>query len=409
MEQNLFIHFGINTFTGREWGRGTENPARFNPRRIKPEQWVEVAREAGFKGIVFTAKHQDGFALWPTQYSDFSVERSPWKDGRGDVVRELAEACRKAGIKFGVYLSPLDLHEPSYRTHAYNDFYVGQLTELLTGYGPVFEVWLDGATDRTADHLFDFPRYHRTIRALQPDALIAIGGHDIRWSGSEDGFAPQPLWSAQNDTWWHPAECDVPDRPGWFWRASEDGRVKSLEQLLDIYYGSVGRNCVLLLNAPVDRHGLIPQRDAQRLREWRAVLDETFRENLAWAGAATGSNTRQENETWAAQNALDGKEATFWATDDSVRSAVLELDLRRTVRFNVVELKEPIRYGQRVAAYHVEAKVGGGWRRVSAGSTIGYKKLDRTDVVETDRVRVVISESRSNPALQEVGLYLSPR
>ncbi len=406
MEQNLFIHFGINTFTGREWGDGTEDPVLFRPKNPDPKQWAQVAKEAGFNGIVFTAKHHEGFALWPTEHSDFSIARSPWYDENGrDIIKELAEACRETGLKLGLYFSPWDRYEPTYGTLEYNDFFVAQLVELLTNYGPLFEIWFDGAGEGKASHLYDLKRYHSIVREYQPDALIAVVGPDIRWVGNENGIAPQPLWSAENDTWWYPYECDVSIRPGWFWRAREDQSVKSLDELLDIYYNSVGKNCVLLLNVPVNQEGVIPEPDVQRLMEWRKVLDETFEENLALTGIASAGNTREGRETWAPQNAIDGKKTTFWATDDSVRTATLEIDLRQKVRFNVIELAEPIQYGQRIAAYRVEVWTGKIWRKVARGTTIGYKRLHRLNPVRTDRVRIVIEESRANPALQDFSLY----
>jgi alpha-L-fucosidase len=246
MELLLFVHFGINTFTGNEWGDGTEDPALFNPTDFDPEQWVRVAEETGFEGLILTAKHHEGFALWPTAHSDFSIERSPWKDGRGDIIAEVAEATHNAGLAFGVYLSPWDRHEPSYGTSSYNDFYVNQLTELLTNYGPIFEVWMDGAHGEGVTPNYDYARFFATIRDLQPEALMAIAGPDIRWIGNERAEADETQWSVV-DGRWYPSECDVSIRPGWFWHAHEDPHVRSVDNLIDLNFlrpsGATARCC----------------------------------------------------------------------------------------------------------------------------------------------------------------------
>jgi alpha-L-fucosidase len=406
-EMYLFVHFGMNTFTNNEWGDGTENPAWFNPSRLDARQWATVAKETGFAGIIFTAKHHDGFALWPTQYSDFSVKHSPWKNGAGDVVKEIADACREAGLKFGIYLSPWDRHEPTYGIPAYNDFYINQLTELLTNYGPVFEVWIDGAHGKGVTYTYDYPRIYQTIKTLQPDALIAISGRDIRWIGNEIGVAPETLWSVEGKQW-YPSECDVPNRPGWFWHADEDGKVKSLEHHLEIYFSSVGNNCVLLLNVPPNRDGLLPEPDVKRLNEFRAALDAIFNENLAQYAHATANEVRADSVGWSAQNGLDGKDATFWTTNEGTTLGWLELDLGEEVLINIVELQEAIQYGQRVEAFRLEAWISNRWKIIAHGTTIGYKKLARTATVKTRRVRLVIESAKASPALQNVSLYYAP-
>lgn len=407
-EMYMFVHFGINTFTGNEWGDGTENPASFNPSRLDARQWASVAKEAGFAGIIFTAKHHEGFALWPTQYSEFSVKHSPWKNGTGDVVKEIADACREVGLKFGIYLSPWDRHEPTYGTPAYNDFYINQLTELLTNYGPIFEVWIDGAHGEGVTARYDYPRIYQTIKMLQPDALIAISGRDIRWIGHETGVAPETLWSVEGETWWYPSECDVPNRPGWFWRSAEDDKVKSLADHLMIYFSSVGNNCVLLLNVPPNRDGLLPEPDVERLKEFRAALDAIFDENLARYARASASEVRADSIGWSAQNALDGKIETFWTTNEGVTQGWLEADMGEEVLVNVIELQEAIQYGQRVSSFRLEAWISNQWRIIARGTTIGYKKLARTATVKTQRIRLVIESAKASPAIQEVKLFYAP-
>ena len=306
LETIAFIHYTVNAFTDKEWGDGTESPQIFNPSQLDVNQWVKACKEGGLKQIILTAKHHDGFCLWPSKYTDHSIKSSPYKGGKGDIVKELSEACQKAGLKFGIYLSPWDRHEPSYGTSTYNDYYKNQLRELLTNYGEISEVWMDGAKGENAKNMeYDFEGYRAIIRQLQPKAVIfSDAGPDVRWMGNENGFAGETNWSlldkssigiGQADSPgykflntgqadgkdWLVGECDVSIRPGWFYHPAEDGKVKSLEQLLDIYYKSVGRNAVLLLNLPPDRRGLIHENDMQRLKEFKATLDETFKTNLA--------------------------------------------------------------------------------------------------------------------------------
>ncbi len=400
-EMLLFVHFGINTFTGNDWGTGKESPLLFNPSALDPRQWVQTARAAGFNGLIFTAKHIDGFSLWPTRATNHSVSNSLWKR---DVVREVADACHEADLPFGLYFPLWDRRAPSYGTPAYDDFFVDQLTELLTGYGPLFEVWLDGAHGEGIDiHPYDLRRYWQTIREHQPEALIANGGPDVRWVGNEKGTAPETLWS-EVDGNWYPAECDVPNRPSWFWRPNENDHVKSLEEHVALYFSSVGRNCTLLLNVPANTDGVLPEPDVRRLLEFRAALDRIFADDLAAGRPVTASATRADHPGWQPQNVVDGDPATFWTTDDDVAEGWIEIDLGRA-RFNVVEIEEALAYGQRVEAYRVEAWTDGAWRTVSRGTTIGHKKLDRTELVVTSKVRLVIERARANPAIRHVGLY----
>ena len=431
-ELRLFIHFGVNTFTDREWGTGEEDPAIFNPAGLDARQWARVAKEAGFKTLILTAKHHDGFALWPSRYTDHSVEGSPWKDGKGDVVRELVEAARAEGVKVGLYLSPWDMHEPAYGDEVrYNQFYLGQLRELLSHYGPLAEVWFDGAKGPDAKDMdYDFDAYWALVRQLQPGAVMfSDAGPDVRWIGNEHGFAGETNWSTYDRSKvgigmhgigeylntgeagapdWVPGECDTSIRPGWFYH--RDQQPKSLDRLLEIYFKSVGRNCVLLLNVPPTPEGRFDERDVARLREFKAAVDRIFAEDLAAGAAASASNVRGASPDYAAAQVLDGDLATYWAAGDGVRAAALDLDLGAPKRFNVIRLQEPVQMGQRVAAYRVEAWQDGTWRTISAGTTIGHKKLDRLDSpVTTPRVRLVIDDALAEPLIAEVGLYLDPR
>ncbi len=425
MEFICFAHFGVNTFTNREWGEGKEDPRVFQPTAFDARQWVAACKDAGMKMIIVTAKHHDGFCLWPSKYTEHSVKSSPWRGGKGDVVKEVSDACREGGIKFGFYLSPWDRHEPTYGTDAYNEHFKNQLRELLTQYGPVTEVWFDGACGEGPNgkrQVYDMAGYCKLVHELQPNALTAIMGSDIRWVGNEDGLARESEWSVipegvRQDSKdlgnrkylagatgfrWHPAECDVSIRPGWFYHADQDGKVKSLAHLLDIYYRSVGRNAVLLLNVPPDRRGLFHENDVARLRELRATLDETFRTNLA---AGTPGTATPEVAGHGAGAAVDGKPDTYWTTPEGTTTGSIEIDLGQPVTFDRAMLQEAIRQGQRIEAFKLEGRVGGSWQPIVEATTIGYKRLLRFPAVTADRVRLVIEQSRDCPQISELGLY----
>jgi len=435
LEFHAFVHFGVNTFTDREWGDGTEDPRIFNPTELDARQWVRVFKNAGMKQVVMSAKHHDGFCLWPSKYTEHSVKNSPWRGGKGDLVREVAEACREAGLKLGIYLSPWDRHEPSYGdSPRYNEHYKSQLTELLTNYGPIHEVWFDGACGEGPDgkkQVYDWEGYISVIRRLQPEAVIfSDAGPDIRWVGNERGFAGATNWSTlrrgefypgtpkykqlteghEEGTHWVPAECDVSIRPGWFYHASQDDQVKSLERLLDIYYKSVGRNGVLLLNVPPDRRGLIHENDTARLAEFRAVIDETFRHNLATGQAATADNVRANQPQYGANRTLDGDYRTYWTTDAGVHSAMLTVELGKPVTFDRAMIQEATTLGQRVRSFAIKVWDGHRWQTIAEGTTIGYKRLLRFDPVTASRVRLTIRDARACPAIGEFGLFkASPR
>lgn len=430
-EMAMFVHFTVNTFTDREWGDGTESPDTFNPTDLSTDQWARVAKEIGFKTIVLTAKHHDGFCLWPSRYTDHSVESSSWRDGRGDVVGELAASCREHGVGLGIYLSPWDRHEPTYgRQRAYNEFYMGQLRELLTGYGPLEEVWFDGAKGPNApDMEYDFDAYWSMVRQFQPRAVMfSDQGPDVRWVGNEHGSAGEVCWGMMDRSRvavghadrgylntgdpdgpdWVPAETDVSIRPGWFWH--EDESPKSLRQLLDIYFQSVGRNSKLLLNVPPNPKGRLPEEDVKRLRELRNRLDAIFDEDLAADKGARAGNVRGEEERFGPRRALDGELQTYWATDSDVSSGWLEVDLGEPATFNVVCMQEPIHMGQRVKAYRVEVRKDGRWQKLAEGRTIGYRRLQRVPETTARRVRLVVEETRQDvcPLIAAFGLYLDP-
>lgn len=435
-ELTIFIHFGVNTFTNREWGDGKEDPKIFNPTKLDARQWVKSAKAGGFKLVILTAKHHDGFCLWPSRYTDHSVKSSPWKDGQGDVVRELAEACREEGLKLGLYLSPWDRHEPSYGdSPKYNEYYRKQLTELLTEYGPITEVWFDGANGEGPNgkrQEYDWPAVHALVRELQPQALMfSDAGPDIRWIGNEKGIAGDPCWAIvdpakvpypgisgkevirslqhgdMDGTVWRPGESDVSIRPGWFWHPEEDGKVRSVENLVDLYFKSVGRNSLLLLNIPPNKDGLLAETDVQRLAEFKQALDSIFAENLAAGRKASASAVRGQDEAYGPEQVLDEKDETYWALDDGQIQGWIEVDLGQPVEFNVACLKENIALGQRVISYRIEVFEDGDWRTLVQGSTIGHKKLDRFPPARAQRVRVLIDEARACPTISEFGLYRS--
>lgn len=405
-----FAHFGVNTFTDREWGDGTEDPRLFNPTDFDARQWAEVLADAGFRLLILTAKHHDGFCLWPTRLTDHCVRSSPWRAGNGDVVREVADALRAKNLRVGIYLSPWDRNQPAYGdSPRYNEFFRGQLHELLTGYGPVDEVWFDGACGEGPNgkrQEYDWPGYYALIRRLQPDALIAIMGPDIRWVGNESGVAREDESSAvtrDGRPAWHPAECDVSIRPGWFHHPQEDAAVKPLETLADIYFKSVGRNSVLLLNIPPDRRGRIADADAARLREFRAFVDELYATDAARGARPTASSRR--GAPAHERNLLDGELATIWSPAAGQTGGHVEFDLGQPATFNVVRIQEDIAWGERVQRWRVEVDEGPGWRQVAAGQVIGHKQLRRIPAVTARRVRLVIERAAAPPLIAGFGLH----
>jgi alpha-L-fucosidase len=407
-----FAHFGMNTFTDREWGEGTEDPKLFNPTDFDARQWAAVLKDAGVKLLILTAKHHDGFCLWPSQFTEHCVKNSPWRGGKGDVVREVVDALREKQIRVGLYLSPWDRNQPTYGdSPKYNEHFRNQLRELLTHYGPIDEVWFDGACGEGPNgkkQEYDWPSYYALIRQLQPNALIAISGPDIRWVGNESGVAREDESSVVkrgDQLAWHPAECDVSIRPGWFYHQSEDSKVKSLASLADIYFKSVGRNSVLLLNIPPDRRGRIADADVARLKELRAFLDQLCATDYVKSATITVSSPSDAAHAETQLN--DGDLTTYWMPAAGQTNAQVEFDLGQPRTFNVARIQENIALGERVQAYHVEALADDKWRTVTAGRVIGQKQLRRFPAVTARKVRLVIDQACAPPAISEFGLHFN--
>ena len=431
MEMNMFAHFGPNTFTGREWGLGTEAEDVFNPTDLDCGQWTAIAKAAGFKGIIITGKHHDGFCLWPNPVCEHTVAKSPWKDGKGDVLKELSEACAKDGLKFGVYISPWDRNDPTYGTPAYNDVYAKTLESALGSYGEVFEQWFDGANGEGPNGKkqdYDWTLFNGTVRKLQPNAVIFSDiGPDCRWVGNERGSAGKTCWGRFDtegftpgagapcqDTLnrgnalganWIPAETDVSIRPGWFWRESENDKVKSVNELLRIYYESVGRNSLLLLNVPPDTTGRINAADSVRLMEFRAALDNIFKDNLAEGAKAEATSARGGN--FKAQNILNNEYDSFWAAPDNVTEASITINLNGEKTFILIQIQEYIPLGQRVKSFTVEAlNADGSWTEIASETTIGYKRIIPIEEVTTSKIRLNITGSYACPVLNGFALFL---
>ena len=440
METYAFIHFGLNTFNDREWGYGDTDPKTFNPTNLDCEQWAQTLVKAGMKGVILTAKHHDGFCLWPFEGTDYSVKNSPWKNGQGNVVKELSEACKKYGLKFAVYLSPWDRHQANYGTPEYLPYFYAQLHDLLTNYGPVFEVWFDGANGgdgwyggakdiRTIDrkNYYNYPRIYEMLDSIQPQAIIfSDGGPGCRWVGNEKGFAGATNWSFlrkgevhpgydksyelqyghPDGNQWVPAECDVSIRPGWFYHPEEDDRVKSPDQLVDLYYRSVGHNAPLLLHFPVDRRGLIHPVDSANAVRFHEMIQQQLKTNLVAGMTPKVSNERGGD--FVASALTDDNFDTYWATEDGVTTADIEFSFDTPTRMNRMMLQEYIPLGQRVKAFVVEYLDKDTWLPVKLNeetTTIGYKRLLRFETVETKGMRIRITDARGPLCLSNVGVY----
>jgi alpha-L-fucosidase len=451
-EISAFIHFGMNTFTDREWGDGTENPKQFNPTELDARQWVQAAKAAGISRMILTAKHHDGFCLWPSKYTEHSVKNSPWKDGQGDVVGEFIDACRAEGMHYGIYISPWDRHEKTYGdSPKYNQYFLNQLREVLTTYPGIEEMWFDGALGEGPNgrrQEYDWRAYWKLIRELAPNAAITVRGPDVRWCGNEAGSTRKSEWSVipmpgDEQSWetsdrtlsgftrdihgddlgsrdvlmrsrqdspvlaWYPAQVNTSIRPGWFYHQSEDARVRSLEDLLGVYYGSVGGNGQFLLNIPPDRRGLFHENDVARLKQLGDILKATFARNLA-ARAKLTAEAPGADSVGDVAAVLDENPDTFWTTTDGPAEAILTAELSEPVRANCLMLQEHIASGQRVEAFEVEVFADGEWRPAASGTVIGYKRLVRFADATVTKVRIRFTEFRIRPTLASLGLYFAP-
>lgn len=437
MEMNAFVHFTTNTFTDKEWGYGDEAPAIFNPTAFDADQWISTFKEAGFKGVILTCKHHDGFCLWPSAFTEHSVKNSPFKK---DVVKEVSEACKRHGLKFGIYVSPWDRNHPEYGSPEYIQYYRNQLDELFTNYGPIFEMWFDGANGgdgfyggkREARKIngatyYDWPTTLDLVRKHNPDVIFfSDAGPGVRWVGNERGTAGETNWNtitpdtlfagkggienllntgSENGMRWIPAEVDVSIRPGWFYHAKEDSLVKSPEKLFEIYLTSVGRGSTLLLNIPPDRRGIIHENDVAALKAWRALLDETFKTNLAEKADVSTSAVRGDANQYAATNVSDKNPETYWTLNDNDTSGTLEFAFDKPQLVKYVLLQEYIKLGQRVKSFVIEAKAGDSWNVIGEGTTIGYKRIVKVEPVETAAVRITIRDAKACPVISNIELY----
>jgi hypothetical protein len=452
MEFFCFIHFTVNTFTGSEWGDGKEDVSIFNPTELDARQWVKTAKDAGMKGLILTCKHHDGFCLWPSKYTEHSVKNSPYKNGNGDIVREASEACKEFGLKFGIYLSPWDRNNSSYgKGKEYDDYYVNQLTELLTEYGELYTIWLDGACGEGANgkvQKYDWNRYYKVMRELQPNAVISISGPDVRWCGNEAGevresewsvvakdmtdpsitaelsqhedneeFRDRPLDETQSDLGsrerlknekelvWYPAETDVSIRPGWFYHEEEDDKVRSFENLKDIYLKSVGGNTTLLLNIPPMKNGKIHEKDMAILKRLGEFINDTFKNNLLKNALIT---TVPEHDCRG--NSPDMMRTddynTYFMNKEGENKLLIEIKFDECKKLNYLVLKEAITFSQRVEKFNVYFNDESGNNiKIFEGTTIGYKRIINLKGTKTDNLSIEIEDSRVAPVMSFVGVY----
>ncbi len=449
VEFYAFCHFGMNTFTGKEWGDGQTPPEVFHPTDFDAEQWAKAVKSAGMRGLILTCKHHDGFCLWPSAYTEYSVKNSPFRDGQGDVVREVADACKKYGLKFGVYLSPWDRHEPTYgQGEPYNTYYKNQLRELLTNYGELFCIWLDGACGEGKNgkkQKYDWQSYYTVMRELQPNAAICVSGPDVRWIGNEAGVCRKAEWSVvpswlsineyvaehsqkaddkkfakthnamvldlgsrkaianETDFIWYPAEVDVSIRPGWFYHAAEDGKVKSLDKLFKIYLNSVGGNASLLLNIPPDTTGRIPQVDALTLDAFGRMLGREFPVDLLQGARACA--TSELDSEHGASSVLENN-GSFWQSALDEECPELVLDFGTETAFDSLILQENIRTGQQIEAFDIAVQKGNRWKRIGKYTIIGYKRICRFKTTyRTRKIRIRIRSHRGMATILRVFAY----
>jgi len=442
MEFYAFVHFSLNTFTNKEWGFGDESPELFNPSQLDVRQWARVVKEAGMKGIILVAKHHDGFCLWPSAYTERSVKNSPWENGKGDLVKELAAACKEYDLKLGLYLSPWDRNHPQYGKPEYVTYFRNQLKELLTNYGDVFEMWFDGANGgdgyygganetRKINSLtyYNWDETYKLIYSLAPKTLVwGVGPSEARWIGNEEGRAGKTNWSLlrqkdelagkvhysefmsghEDGEKWVPGEADVSIRPGWFYHSVEDDKVRSLDEMVDIYYESIGRNATLLLNLPVDKRGLVHENDEARLKELVATIKADFKKELLKETKVQASNIRGNDSNFGPQNVIDGNKNSYWATDDKVKQASIEFTFKKPTAVNRILLQEYIKLGQRVKSFSVEANVNGQWKTIANETTIGYKRILRLDRVIASAIRVNILDAKAGFVINTIEAFNAP-
>lgn len=440
MELNAFIHFTTNTFTDKEWGYGDESPTVFNPTALNTDQWVSTLKEAGFKGVILTCKHHDGFCLWPSDYTEHSVKHSPLANGKGDVVKSVSESCKKYGMKFGVYVSPWDRNRADYGEASYIEYYRNQLKELFANYGPVFEMWFDGANGgdgyygganerREIDRsmYYDWPTTLDSVLKMEPNVILfSDAGPGVRWCGNERGEGSETNWNmitpdtlyagkaniekllntgSEEGSHWIPAEVNTSIRPGWFYHANEDSLVKSPQQLFDIYLTSVGRGSPLLLNIPPDRRGLFHENDVKALLDWRTLINEEFKTNLATNAQVKASSYRGSHKTYSADTVIDDDPESYWTTDDVITTGTLDIEFTERKVINYVVIQEYIKLGQRVKHFKIEAWNNDAWKEIGEGTTIGYKRIIKIEPTETDKVRVSILDARACPVISTVKLF----
>jgi alpha-L-fucosidase len=442
LDYYAFVHFNMNTFTNMEWGTGGEKPEQFNPSELDTRQWARVAKEAGMEGIILTAKHHDGFCLWPTKTTEHSVKNSPWKEGKGDVLKDLSEACKEFGLKFGIYLSPWDRNHEDYGKPEYVIDFHEQLRELLTNYGEIFEVWFDGANGgsgyygganetRKIDNktYYEWEKTTAMIRELQPNAVIfSDAGPDIRWVGTEEGWANETNWSImradeiypgwpryvelrsghEDGTHWLPAEVNTSIRPGWYYHPAEDHQVKSLPRLVRTYYESVGRNGNFLLNLPVDHRGLVHETDVQQLMALKQQMDKDFAEELLVGIQVEATDERGTDSEYRAANVNDGDSNTYWATNDSIKRASITFSFDAPTEVNRILLQEYIPLGQRVKNFILQAEIDGEWKEIDGQTTIGYKRILRFDTVKATKFRILFMDAKGPLAISNIEMYRAP-
>jgi len=423
-ERMIFFHFGMNTFTDREWGDGTESPVTFNPTELDTRQWVRVVKDAGFTAAIITAKHHDGFCLWQTKYTEHSIKNSPYKNGKGDIVKEFTDACAEYGIKAGIYLSPWDRHEPTWGKDEYNDFYVGQLTELLTNYGKIWECWWDGAGSTEA--VYDWERWAKTVRTLQPDAVIfgSLGATpwvDVRWVGNERGLAGKPCYatidpvSLEIETTselnsgkldgarFIPAEVDVSIRPGWFYHSSQDESVRAWENLVDLWFTSVGSNAGFLLNLPPDRRGLIYENDVKSLVTFNNVLTRALENNLTDKCTVTADSKREGCPPEAILSADDN---CFYSPENGCTNPEITIYLDKETELNMITLREVNGAGHRITDIEISAFIKGEWILLQSSKCVGNRLAFRTAPFATDKIKIKVNSALGEPLMYGFGAHM---